>query len=165
MTKLSDKMDSIAKNGYRANLARRILKGQEDRMVKQAIILDIIGAIQDLDGDTLTELYEHVKFLRKRQQLLPEQPKAVGPTPLTSKQSASTDGQPEPFDGKLANPIPKIKWFGRGCGYQCCKWEYNKETGGPEYKEADPVLIFCNHPTNSDKYEGNCTEKLCPLSE
>ena len=65
MTDLSKKMDSIAKNGYRANMARRILTGQEDRMVKQAIILDIIGVMQDFDGDTLTELYKHVKFLRK----------------------------------------------------------------------------------------------------
>ena len=64
MTDLSKKMDSIANNGYRADMARRISTGQEDRMVKQAIILDIIGAMQDLDGDTLTELYEHVKFLR-----------------------------------------------------------------------------------------------------
>jgi hypothetical protein len=91
MTKVSDKMDNIAKNGYRANMARRILKGQEDRMVKQAIILDIIGVMQDFDGDTLTTLYEHVKFLRKRQQILPE---------------TSTDGQSEAFDDKLANPMP-----------------------------------------------------------
>ncbi len=86
MTDLSDKMDSIAKSGYRANMVRRILTGQEDRMVKQAIILDIIGVMQDFNGDVLTELYEHVKFLRKRQQILPE---------------ASTDGQPEVFDGTL----------------------------------------------------------------
>ncbi len=86
MTKLSDKMDSIAKNGYRANMARRILTGQEDRMVKQAIILDIIGVMQDFDGDTLTELYTTVKFLRKRQQILPE---------------ASIEGQSEVLDGTL----------------------------------------------------------------
>ncbi len=86
MTELGNKMNNIAKNGYRANMARRILKGQEDGMVKQAIILDIIGVLQDLDGDTLTELYEHVKFLRKRDQILPE---------------ASTDGQAEGFDGNL----------------------------------------------------------------
>ncbi|KKL52774.1 hypothetical protein LCGC14_2282130, partial [marine sediment metagenome] len=35
--------------------------------------------------------YEHVKFLRKRQQILPEQ---------------STDGQSEGCEGKLANPMP-----------------------------------------------------------
>ncbi|KKM95440.1 hypothetical protein LCGC14_1188110 [marine sediment metagenome] len=86
MTDLSKKMDSIAKNGYRANMARRILTGQEDRMVKQAIILDIIGVMQDFDGDTLTELYTTVKFLRKRDQILPEQ---------------STDGQSEVLDGTL----------------------------------------------------------------
>ncbi len=85
MTDLSDKMDNIAKNGYRANMARRILKGQEDRMVKQAIILDIIGVMQDFSGDVLTELYKHVKFLRKRQQILPE---------------ASTHGHPETSEGK-----------------------------------------------------------------
>ena len=57
------------------------------------------------------------------------------------------------------------KWFGKGCGFQCCKWEDNEETGGPEYKEAHPVLIFCNHINNPDDHEGNCTDKLCPLSE
>ncbi len=57
------------------------------------------------------------------------------------------------------------KWFGKGCGYQCCQWEETEETGGPEYKEAYPVLIFCSHPNNPDNYEGNCTDTLCPLSQ
>ncbi|KKM04377.1 hypothetical protein LCGC14_1764780 [marine sediment metagenome] len=100
MTELSNKMDSIGKNGYRADMARRILKGQEDGMVKQAIILDIIGVLQDLDGDTLTELYEHVKILRKRQQILPEQP---------------TDGQAEASEGKPETPADSTG-IGGDCG-------------------------------------------------
>ncbi len=75
----------------RANLARHILKGQKDLVDRQAIALDIVDVMEGFDADTLTELYEHVKFLRKRGQLLPEQ---------------STDGQSEGFDGKLANPMP-----------------------------------------------------------
>ncbi len=91
MSDLSKKMDSIAEGGYRADLARHILKGQKDRVAKQSTVVDIIDVMQDFDPDTLTELYEHVKFLRKREQLLPEQ---------------STDGQSEGFDGKLTNPVP-----------------------------------------------------------
>ena len=56
-----------------------------------------------------------------------------------------------------------IKWFGKGCGYQCCRWEENEETGGPDYKEARPALVFCNHKQNKNDFEGNCNERLCPL--
>ena len=54
-------------------------------------------------------------------------------------------------------------WFGKGCEHQCCQWEENETTGGPHYKESFPVLIFCNQKNNTDAYEGNCTQKLCPL--
>ena len=55
------------------------------------------------------------------------------------------------------------KWFGKGCEHQCCQWEENEETGGPNYKEAHPSLIFCNNKANTMESEGNCTEALCPL--
>ena len=55
------------------------------------------------------------------------------------------------------------EWFGKGCELQCCKWEGNEESDGPEYKEAHPVLIFCHHKANTVGTEGNCTEALCPL--
>jgi len=54
------------------------------------------------------------------------------------------------------------KWFGKGCDKQCCKWEETERTGGPDYKESFPTLIFCNHSKNSDNFEGNCTPTLCP---
>lgn len=54
-------------------------------------------------------------------------------------------------------------WFGKLCEHQCCQWEETELTAGPEYSEAHPVLIFCDHVNNPDDYEGNCTEKLCPL--
>ncbi len=97
---------------------------------------------------------------RKELGLCPEQPEAAQRTPGPIK---ATDGQAGGFDGKLANPMPLVKWFGKGCRYQCCQWEENEETGGPDYKEAHPVLIFCNHKQNKDNCEGNCNERLCPL--
>ena len=54
------------------------------------------------------------------------------------------------------------KWFGKGCEYQCCLWEDTEITGGSNYKMAHPVLIFCNHPMNTNDCEGNCTRDLCP---
>ena len=56
----------------------------------------------------------------------------------------------------------KGNWFGQGCHYQCCQWEETVETGGPDYREADPSLIFCKHIQNKDNFEGNCNEQLCP---
>ena len=55
------------------------------------------------------------------------------------------------------------KWFGRDCEHQCCKWEGNEESDGPNYKEAYPTLIFCNNKANTEDAEGNCTIALCPL--
>lgn len=43
---------------------------------------------------------------RRELGLAPEQPEAVGPTPLISKPLSSTDKQSGPFQGKLANPMP-----------------------------------------------------------
>lgn len=31
-------------------------------------------------------------------------------------------------------------------------------------KEGDVSLVFCDHPDNPDKYEGNCAVHLCPLA-
>ncbi len=53
-------------------------------------------------------------------------------------------------------------WYGKGCIHQCCQWEDNEETGGPDYKEAHPALIFCNHKSNADDREGNCSVEQCP---
>jgi len=57
------------------------------------------------------------------------------------------------------------EWLGKGCKYQCCQWEENEETGGPNYKDNLPTLIFCNHPENPEDTEGNCTGENCPLPE
>jgi hypothetical protein len=53
-------------------------------------------------------------------------------------------------------------WFGKQCAYQICQWEEDEITN-PNYKEAEPVLIYCNHPENSNDHEGNCNQKLCPI--
>lgn len=55
------------------------------------------------------------------------------------------------------------EWYGKKCEHQCCQWEETEYTGGPDYREAHPALIFCNHSFNTDDYEGNCNERLCPL--
>jgi hypothetical protein len=55
-------------------------------------------------------------------------------------------------------------WFGKGCKFQCCQWEDTEETGGPDYKECEPVLIFCNHEKNLEDTEGNCRPFTCPLN-
>lgn len=34
---------------------------------------------------------------------------------------------------------------------------------GEGHTTQDVNLTYCVHPSNSDKYEGNCQEKLCPL--
>ena len=55
------------------------------------------------------------------------------------------------------------EWFGKGCKYQCNKWEENEVTGGPDYEEQTPLLTFCTHKSNPDNYEGNCNKDICPL--
>ena len=42
------------------------------------------------------------------------------------------------------------KWFGKGCDFQCCQWEESELTGGPNYREAEPALIYCNHKKNPE---------------
>lgn len=54
-------------------------------------------------------------------------------------------------------------WFGKGCVSQCCQWE-EKEWENPAFKESMPVLIFCSNPLNPEDTEGNCNEKLCPIT-
>jgi len=54
-------------------------------------------------------------------------------------------------------------WFGKGCQYLCAQWEDNFETGGPNYQEAEPSLVFCNHKDNPEGTEGNCRGSICPL--
>jgi len=54
------------------------------------------------------------------------------------------------------------EWYGKNCIHQCCQWEDNEETGGPDYKEAHPALIFCNHKSNAHDHEGNCSVEQCP---
>ncbi len=53
-------------------------------------------------------------------------------------------------------------WFGKNCKHQCCQWEETEETGGPDYREQHPSLIFCDHKDNTDDCEGNCNIKRCP---
>ena len=53
-------------------------------------------------------------------------------------------------------------WFGKRCKHQCCQWEDSEEIAGPDWKEYNPVLIYCNHTDNPSETEGNCTELRCP---
>ena len=53
-------------------------------------------------------------------------------------------------------------WFGKKCKHQCCQWEDSEEIAGPNWKEYEPVLIYCNHADNHSETEGNCTELRCP---
>ena len=55
------------------------------------------------------------------------------------------------------------KWFGKGCKYLLAEWEENEYTVGPDYRECEPSLVFCNHPKNKDHYEGNCNKEVCPI--
>lgn len=73
MTKLSNKMDSIAKDGYRAGMVRHLVQGQKRVRDNdyEPILADINDEMKHLTLDVLTELYKHVKFLRKREQILP----------------------------------------------------------------------------------------------
>jgi hypothetical protein len=57
------------------------------------------------------------------------------------------------------------EWFGKNCTFQCCQWEESEETGGPDYKESEPNLVFCKHGQNPDNFEGNCNRILCPLAK
>ena len=56
-------------------------------------------------------------------------------------------------------------WFGKGCEHQCCQWEQDERTGGPDYKECTPVLIVCGHQDNPEDTEGNCYEDICPIGD
>ena len=53
-------------------------------------------------------------------------------------------------------------WFGKGCKHQTCQWEDDERTGGPDYEECTPVLIFCDHDDNPENTEGNCRTSICP---
>ena len=56
-------------------------------------------------------------------------------------------------------------WFGKGCKYLSAQWEDNEVSGGPDYKEYEPAIVFCNHPDNSQDVEGNCSITNCPLKK
>lgn len=45
------------------------------------------------------------------------------------------------------------------CKYFSGQWEDERERG----QVGEPLLVFCNHPSNSSDVEGNCNEKRCPL--
>lgn len=55
-------------------------------------------------------------------------------------------------------------WFGKGCRHLCAVWEENEYTGGPDYREYEPELMFCNHPKNPEDSDGNCRPAICPLN-
>lgn len=54
-------------------------------------------------------------------------------------------------------------WFGKDCEYLRAQWEEDELTGDPNYKDSEPLLVFCTHPNNKSDYEGNCRVSLCPL--
>ena len=56
------------------------------------------------------------------------------------------------------------EYFGKHCVHFCGKWEETEEVN-PNFKEAEPVICFCNHKGNENGYEGNCNEKDCPLKK
>ena len=56
-------------------------------------------------------------------------------------------------------------WFGKGCEYLSAQWEGDEFTDGPDYKEYEPVLVFCNHPGNPSDVEGNCNITDCPMGK
>lgn len=55
------------------------------------------------------------------------------------------------------------EWFGKKCEWQSCQWEESEWTGGPNFKEHTPVLIFCSHLSNPEDTEGNCRKEICPI--
>ena len=56
-------------------------------------------------------------------------------------------------------------WFGKGCKYLCAKWEDDENIAGPNYKDQEPILVFCNHLKNKSQTEGNCNFDDCPLGK
>ena len=56
-------------------------------------------------------------------------------------------------------------WFGKGCEYLIAQWEDDEVVAGPNYKEYEPVLVFCKHPKNKIQVEGNCNFDDCPLKK
>ncbi len=78
---------------------------------------------------------------RKELGLCPEQPEAVGPTPLLCKPRSCPDGQSGAFQGKLANLTPiKVKI---GLGVMC---EYENNAPEPE-----GTVIFNGWPKVGDE--------------
>lgn len=51
-------------------------------------------------------------------------------------------------------------YLGKNCKFFCGQWE---DSDMPNYKEYEPVLVFCNHEQNKENVEGNCNIKDCPL--
>ena len=94
MTEISNKMANIAKNGYKSGMVRHIAQDQ-NRLVKQAIRLDITVAIEDLSAGTLAELYEHVKFLRRTEPRVPPEAPAC---PTIDEQEVAEDEGPGGYD-------------------------------------------------------------------
>ncbi len=56
------------------------------------------------------------------------------------------------------------EWFGKNCKFQINQWEDDEITGGKNYRECKPGLIFCNHPNNPKNIKSNCYEKICPMN-
>lgn len=53
-----------------------------------------------------------------------------------------------------------MEYFGKNCTYLLGKWDYEDDE-----KENPPVLTYCKHTENKNKFEGNCNEHMCPLSK
>ncbi|MEW5952657.1 MAG: DUF4326 domain-containing protein [Bacillota bacterium] len=66
---------------------------------------------------------------------------------------------------KLADGVGNVgSWFGKGCAFQACQFEGWDTEHEREEDRSSPVLVFCNHGGNPNDTEGNCCEKLCPLT-
>ena len=56
-------------------------------------------------------------------------------------------------------------WFGKNCPHFHGTWEEDEITGGPNFEEYEPCLVFCGHDDNKEDVEGNCREAICPLGK
>ncbi len=56
--------------------------------------------------------------------------------------------------------------FGKDCIHFTATYEderRRREEGESEFKEEEPVLVYCNNKDNAEDCEGNCRPELCPL--
>ena len=56
--------------------------------------------------------------------------------------------------------IIKNLWFGQCCSHFVGMWE---DTDIQNYRNNEPILVFCNNFKNLNKHEGNCNKTDCPI--